>query len=208
METWPKIVADPGHAPELLALAAIQSIGPRAKEWARCTREDYPTATNDALVRLAVSQFIRFGSVSSVFAAIAGSYAPIALLGSNAVTYAELVLHIAAAHGLDPTDPRRAVELLVLTQVHPTAEDAEAAIDSARQPAYEEESTLTAAAWRLGRMAAAQATAWTALRAANRFFPGVAVLTAIMAGRSAARNMATRATRFYSQESHALGSRV
>jgi len=46
-------------------------------------------------------------------------------------------------------------------------------------------------------MAAAQAAAWTMVRAVNRFFPGTAVLAAIMTSRSGARNMATRATRFY-----------
>jgi hypothetical protein len=205
-EAWAKIVANPGHAPELLALAAIQTIGPRAKEWARRTREDYPAATDDALARLAVAQCTRFGSVSSVLAAVAGSYAPAALLGANALTYAELILHVAAAYGLDPTDPKRAVELLVLTQVHPTEEDAEAALASARQPAYEEEAKLTDAVWRLGRMAAAQAGVWAVLRGVNRFYPGTAVLAAIMTSRSGARNMGTRATRFYARERDKTGS--
>jgi len=199
-EAWAKIVADPGHAPELLALAAIQTIGPRAKEWARRTREEYPAATPDALARLAVAQFTRVGSVSSVFAALAGSYAPIALLGVNAYTYAELILHVAAAHGLDPTDPRRAVDLLVLCQVHPDAEEAEAALAIARQPAYEEDARITDAVWRLGRMAATQAVAWMLLKGVNRFFPGATVLAAIMTSRSGARNMGVRATRFYGQE--------
>ena len=199
-EAWAKIVADPGHAPELLALAAVQAIGPRAKEWARRTREEYPAATPDALARLAVAQFTRVGSVSSVFAALAGSYAPIALLGVNGYTYAELILHVAAAHGLDPADPRRAVDLLVLTELHPDAEEAEAALATARQPVYEEDSRLTDAVWRLGRMAATQAAAWMLLKGLNRFFPGTAVLAAIMTSRSGARNMGVRATRFYGGE--------
>jgi hypothetical protein len=199
-EAWAKIVADPGHAPELLALAAVQTIGPRAEEWARRTREEYPSATPDALARLAVAQFTRVGSVGSVFAALAGSYAPIALLGVNAYTYAELILHVAAAHGLDPTDPRRAVDLLVLSQVHPDAEAAEAALAIARQPAYEEEARFTDAVWRLGRMAATQAAVWMLLKGVNRFFPGAAVLAAVMTSRSGARNMGVRATRFYSQD--------
>jgi hypothetical protein len=196
-EPWAQLVADPGHAPELLALAAVQTIGPRAAEWAARHREAYPAATPDALARLAVRQFTRFGSVSSVFAAVAGSYAPITLLGSNALTYAEIVLHVAAAYGQDPTDRERAVDLLVLAQVHPSREDAEAALATAEQPAYEDETRLTDAVWRLGRMVAAQAAAWAVLKGVNRFFPGTSMLAAIMTSRSGARNMGGKATAYY-----------
>ena len=196
-EPWAQLIADPGHAPELLALAAVQTIGPRAAEWAGRHREAYPNATGDALARLAVQQFTRFGSVASVFAAVAGSYAPITLLGSNALTYAEIVLHVAAAYGQDPTDRQRAVDLLVLAQVHPSREDAEAALTAAEQPAYEEETRLTDAVWRLGRMVAAQAGVWAVLKGVNRFFPGTAMLAAIMTSRSGARTMGDKATAYY-----------
>jgi hypothetical protein len=195
-EAWAKIVADPGHAPELLALAAVQTIGPRAKEWAQRVGAAYPAATPDGVARLAQRQFTRFGAVSSIFAAVAGSYAPLALLGTNALTHAELALHIAAAYGLDPTDEARAADLLVLTRVHPSREDAEAAIRTAKQPAYED-GGLSDAVWRLGRMGAAQSGGWTAVRVLNRFFPGTSLLAAIMTSRSSALNMASRATAFY-----------
>jgi len=85
-EAWTKIVADPGHSPELLALAAVQTLGPRAGEWASRTSDAYPTATSAGKARLAIRQLTRFGTLSSVFAAVAGSYAPLALLGTAAVT--------------------------------------------------------------------------------------------------------------------------
>jgi hypothetical protein len=195
-EAWPALIADPGHAPELLALAALQTIGPRAGEWAARTRAAYPGATPDALARLAVSQFTRFGSVSSVFAAVAGSYAPIALLGAAAYTHAELALHVAAAYGLDPTDRERAVDLLILTRVHPVREDAVAALATAEQHSYDN-SGLTDATWRLGRMIAAQAGGWAAVRAVNHFFPGTSLLVATLTSRGAARAMAARATVHY-----------
>ncbi|WP_433723120.1 hypothetical protein ACQP2Y_45875 [Actinoplanes sp. CA-051413] len=194
-EAWPALIADPGHAPELLALAALQTIGPRAGEWAARTRAAYPAAGPDALARLAVSQFTRFGSVSSVFAAVAGSYAPIALLGAAAYTHAELALHVAAAYGLDPTDRERAVDLLVLTRVHPVREDAVAALATAEQHSYD--SGLTDATWRLGRMIAVQAGGWAAVRAINHFFPGTSLLVATLTSRGAARAMAARATVHY-----------
>jgi hypothetical protein len=207
-DAWAQLVADPAHAPELLALAAVQTFGPRAAEWARRMRETYPHATDDGLARLAERQFLRFGSVASLFAAAAGSYAPVAMLGANAITYAEMILHVAAAHRFDPTDRQRAVELLVLNQVHPTLEDAEAALASAEQPAYEEDAKLTDAVWRLGRMASAQAGAWTIVRGLNRLFPGTAWLAAIMTSRNGARTMGMRTAKFYSQLSQESGSRV
>jgi hypothetical protein len=209
-EAWAGLIADPGHSPELLAVAATQTIGPRAREWADRTRAAYPGATPDALARLAVQQFTRFGSVSSVFAAVAGSYAPIALLGAAAFTHAELALHVAAAYGLDPTDRARAADLLVLTRVHPLREDAEAALAAADQHSYEN-TGLTDATWRLGRMLAVQAGGWAAVRAVNHFFPGTSLLAATLTSRGAARAMAARATFFYrgqSQRSQSAGSSV
>ena len=195
-EAWARLIADPGHSPELLALAAVQTMGPRAQEWAVRTREAYPNASPDGIARLASQQFVRFGTVSSVFAAVAGSYAPITLLGAAALAHAELSLHVAAAYGLDPADPARAADLLVLTRVHPTREDAEAALAAAREHSYEG-SGITDAAWRLGRMVAVHAGGWTVLRAANRFFPGTSLLTAVLTSRAAARTVAARANLFY-----------
>jgi hypothetical protein len=207
-EAWAQLIADPGHTPELLALAAVQTIGPRAQHWARRTRESYPTATDRGLARLATRQFTRFGSLTSVFGAVAGSYAPIALLGAAALTHAELILHLAAAYGLDPTDEERATDLLVLTRVHPSRSDAESALHAAKQPAYEDSTKLSDAAWRLGRMAAAQSGGWAAVRLVNRYFPGTSLLVAALTSSSAAETVANRANAYFSQANQESGSRV
>ncbi|WP_412738311.1 hypothetical protein [Krasilnikovia sp. MM14-A1259] len=201
-EAWAKILADPGHAPELLAVAAVQAIGPRARDWAQRTRAAYPAAGPDALARLAAAQFTRLGSVTSVFGAVAGSRTPAALLAANALTHAELALHVAAAYGLDPTDPARAADLLVLTEVHADREAAERALAAARRPAQVRTAGRVGedhspALWRAGRMAGLQAGAWALLRAANRYLPGTSLLAATLTGRSSALNMASRATLFY-----------
>ncbi|WP_306204920.1 hypothetical protein [Actinoplanes sp. RD1] len=207
-EAWARLLADPGHSPELLALAAVQSLGPAAAEWAKGVREAYPTATPDGIARLAVERFTRFGTASSVFAAVAGSYAPPALLGAAAYTQAELCLHVAAAYGLDPADEARAVDLLVLSRVHPSAEDAVAALASAREYTYEN-TGLTDAAWRLGRMVVAQAGGWAALRLVNRVFPGTSLLAACLTSRAAVRTSAARATLYFrSQSSQSDGTSV
>jgi hypothetical protein len=207
-EAWAQLVADPGHAPELLALAAVQTIGPRAQQWVRRIRERYPTATDDAIARLAMRQFTRLGNVSGIFGAVAGSYAPIALVGAAALTHAELILHVAAAYGHDPAAEERAVDLLVLTRVHPDRPAGEAALAAAKQPAYSDDAKLSDAVWRFGRMAMAQAGSWTAIRLINRFFPGTSLLAATLTSRSSAETVAARARALYSQDSQALGSRV
>jgi hypothetical protein len=200
-DAWAQLIADPGHAPELLALAAVQTIGPRAHDWAVRIREQYPTATDAAIARLAAKQFTRFGSLGSVFGTVAGSYAPVALIGAAALTHAELILHIAAAYGLDPADETRAAELLILAKVHSDRADAEAALATAKQPAYDEGGGITDAVWRLGRMAAAQTGGWTAVRVVNRVFPGASLLAATLASRASADGVAHRALRYYSRHS-------
>ncbi|GIE11975.1 hypothetical protein [Paractinoplanes ferrugineus] len=195
-EAWAKLVADPGHAPELLALAAVQAFGPKARDWAARTRESYPAAGDRAVARLAARQFARLGGWGSVFGAVAGSYTPVTLLGAAAVTHAQLVLHVAAAYGLDPADPERAVDLLVITRVHPSRADARAALAAARRPTYDQ-GGLSDAAWRFGRMLVSQTGGWTALRLANRVFPGASLLAAILAGTASAQTVAARAESYY-----------
>jgi hypothetical protein len=199
-EPWAKLIADPGHAPEILALAAVESFGPRARDWLDRTKHDYPAADQVALARLATTQFTRAGGLGSIFGAVAGSYAPIALLGTAAVAHAELILHVAAAYGLDPLAPERAVDLLVLTRVHPDRAGAEAALAAARRPAYDDEGGVTAAVWRLSRMITTRIGGWGVVRLINRYLPGVSLLTAFLASRAAAESVAARANAHYRRQ--------
>jgi hypothetical protein len=199
-DAWAQLVADPAHGPELLALAAVQSIGPRAQEWVARTTRDYPNADRAALARLATSQFARAGSLGGVFGAVAGSYAPVVLTGTAAVAHAELILHVAAAYGMDPTASERAIDLLVLTRVHPDREAAEAAVAAARRPAYDEEGDgggLRAGVWRLGRLVSGQIGGWGVFRLINRYLPGVSVLAAFLSSRAATDSLAARANALY-----------
>ena len=195
IDAWVGLVANPGSAPELLALAAVQTIGPRAREWAARTRRDYPHAGTAALVRLATMQFTRAGSVCAALGAVAGPYAPAGLVTTAAVAHAELVLHLAAAYGLDPTDPERAVDLLVVTGLHRSRDDARAALASARQPAYDD--GVPEGVWRLGRMLATWAGGWRLLRLVDRLLPGVRLFAAVLTGRAAAERTAARAIAHY-----------
>jgi hypothetical protein len=191
-EAWAKLIADPRHAPELLALAAVQTIGPRARDWADRIRAAYPAAQDQAIARLATNQFSRAGSLTSIAGAVAGSYAPAALLGTAAVAHAQLTLHLAAAYGKDPTDPKRAAELLVIVGVHPTVEDAEAALTVVGRPGHADGGLR-----RLGRMIVGQTSAWTAVRLVNRYFPGTSLLAAFVIGNAATQAVAARANAYY-----------
>lgn len=192
-DPWAGLIADPARAPELLAIAAVQTLGPRAQEWAARTREAYPAAGTDALVRLATRQFTRFGSLTGIMGAVAGSYAPVALVGAAALTDAELALHIAAAHGLDPTDEERAADLLVIGRVHATKGDAVDALAEARRPAYDSKEPL----WRLAGFVAAQTAAWAVVKVVNRRFPGTSLLAAFLANTASANATAARAAKYY-----------
>ncbi|MGN9775227.1 hypothetical protein ACTMS0_05535 [Micromonospora sp. H33] len=201
----PEVVArrvfdHPGYAPELLALAAVESIGPRARDWADRLRSAYPKATGDGLARLATRRYVRRAGAGGAAAALAGVFAPVAELGAVLWTQASLVLHLAAAYDRDPAHPDRAVELLVLTQVHPDADSARAALQAARAadgPGEAPWPRAVEAAWRLAAPLAAQAGGWLALRLASRLLPGAAALAAATGDAAATERLAARAVAAY-----------
>ncbi|MFG3706976.1 hypothetical protein ACGF7U_19915 [Micromonospora sp. NPDC047670] len=195
-----RVLDHPGFAPELLALAAVQAIGPRARDWAQRLRDAYPEAGADGLARLATRRFVRQAGAGGATAALAGLFAPLAELATVLWTQAGLVLHLAAAYGRDPLHPDRAVELLVLTRVHPDAESARAALAAARAadgPGEAPWPRAAEAAWRLAAPLAAQAGGWLALRAASRLLPGAAALAAAAGDAAAAERLAARAISAY-----------
>ncbi|WP_328463750.1 hypothetical protein OHA21_38825 [Actinoplanes sp. NBC_00393] len=114
LDLWPALLADPTHAPQTLATAAVETIGPRAQAWADSIRAAYPQATPESLARLATRRFARSAALRAGLGAVAGPYAPVALLTAAAITHAELVLHLAAAYGKNATDPQRADDLVRL----------------------------------------------------------------------------------------------
>ncbi|MEW2382586.1 hypothetical protein AB0873_10930 [Micromonospora sp. NPDC047707] len=195
-----RVLDHPGYAPELLALAAVQGVGPRARDWAERLRSAYPKATGDGLARLATRRYVRQAGVGGAAAALAGVFAPVAELGAVLWTQASLVLHLAAAYDRDPTHPDRAVELLVLTQVHPDEDSARAALRAARAadgPGEAPWPRAVEAAWRLAAPLAAQAGGWLALRLASRLLPGAAALAAATGDAAATERLAARAVAAY-----------
>ncbi|WP_121397545.1 hypothetical protein [Micromonospora sp. M71_S20] len=195
-----RVLEHPAFAPELLALAAVEAVGPRARDWAQRLRDAYPDAGADGLARLATRRFVRQAGVGGATAALAGLFAPVAELAAVLWAQANLVLHLAAAYGRDPAHPDRAVELLVLTRVHPDAESARAALAAARsaeEPDAAGWPRAAEAAWRLAAPLVAQAGGWLALRLASRLLPGAAVLAAAAGDAAAAERLAARAINAY-----------
>ncbi|MER6587241.1 hypothetical protein [Micromonospora chalcea] len=196
----PQLRGHPGFAPELLALAAVDALGPRARDWVAQVRRAYPEADADGVARLATRRFVRMAGTGGALAAGAGMFAPVAELAAVLWTQANLVLHLAAAYGRDPAHPDRAAELLVLTLVHPDEGTARAALAAARaadEPADGPWGRVAEAAWRLATPVAAQAGGWLGLRLAARRLPGAAALAAAIGGTATAERVAARAVARY-----------
>lgn len=209
-----RLLDDPAHAPELLAAAAVRLIGPRATGWAAAVRSAYPAATDEGLARLASRRFVQLAAVGGMVSSAAGVFAPAAELATAALARAGLVLHIAAAHGHDPGDPDRAVELLVLTQVHADESAARAALKAAVE-AYGQERVIhdapplarvAEAGLRLAVPLAAESGGWGLLRLAARVVPGAHVISATAGQIAAAERLATRASAYYRQPGGATAS--
>jgi len=111
---WARLVADPGFAPEHIAREAIAKLGPAAMDWSATMRARYPHATPDGLARLAAREFVTQATRISGLAGVFGAAA-----GASALGYAQarLVLHIAAAYGVDATSEDRVKDLLRLLRI-------------------------------------------------------------------------------------------
>ncbi|MEU8238658.1 EcsC family protein [Actinoplanes missouriensis] len=125
---WSRMKADPQFAPEHLALEAVRRLGPEAAAWLARMRTERPEAGPDELAALAVKRFTTLARVSGAVSGAAGLPGAVIDVGVLAWTQARMVLHVAAAYGLDPAAPERATELLVLQRVHKIAETARTAL--------------------------------------------------------------------------------
>jgi hypothetical protein len=214
---WPIIKTNPGYATELLALAAVEHIGPHVRTHLTWLRDTYPTAATGGLVRIATSRLVRQARTQGAVAGLLGPLAVLAETGALLWTQTRLVLDIAAAYGRDPAEPERAVELLVLLRVHPDLTAAQDAVTAAQDAAAAAHDVLTATrkagangsgageygdrspqvTLPLVRLAGRAVMRMTTARRAARLVPGAgAALTAILDGR-ATEQLAARATKFY-----------
>ena len=201
---WDRMRTDPQYAPEHLALEAIRRLGPEARDWAARARAEQPEITSDELAHLAIKRFTNLARLSGAVSGATGLPGAVVDVGVLAWTQARMVLHIAAAYGLDPTAPERAADLLVLQRVHKVAETARLALGVAagrerasRLFAGAAGRPLTGVMLRLGINLARMA----GIRAAKRMFakivPGAAVVLGTWVNSAATTDLARRARALY-----------
>jgi uncharacterized protein (DUF697 family) len=204
---WDRMKADPQYAPEHLALEAIRRLGPQAQAWVQRTRARQPDLGPEALARLAVRRFTAHARLSGAVSGAAGLPGAVVDVGVLAWTQARMVLHVAAAYGVDPTHPDRAVDLLVLQRVHRIAETARLGLGVAA--GRERASALFASAdrpigrsvFRLTVKLAQMAGARAIRRTVAKIIPGAGVVLGTWANSAATTELARRATDRYRQHS-------
>jgi len=205
---WEKMKADPQYAPEHLALEAVRRLGPEAHEWGMRLRAERPGIPPDAMADLAVKKFVNLARLSGAVSGATGIAGAVLDVGVLAWTQARMVLHLAAAYGVDPRDPERATDLLVLQKVHKVAETARLALGVAAgrerpaallrgggRPMHQ---VLVKLGVKLAQMAG--------IRAAKRVFakvvPGAAVILGTWANSSATTDLARRTRELYAARAY------
>ena len=201
---WAQMKADPQYAPEHLALEAVRRLGPEAQRWAAQVRAAQPGITADALARLAVKRFINHARLSGAVSGAVGLPGAMVDVGVLAWTQCRMVLHMAAAYGVDPTGPDRATDLLVLQRVHKVAESARVALGVAagreragRLFASAGEQPLTGVMVNLGVKLARMAGVRAARRTFAKVVPGASVVLGTWANSAATKDLALRTEQYY-----------
>jgi EcsC protein family len=123
---WNLILAEPGRAPEHIALAAAERFGPQAEEWVRMAGAGH---TPEELAKVAYRKHVRLarleGGLLGAGGAITAAPDVVALIWIQS----RMIFYIAAAYGYDPRHPMRPAELLALQGVYATPAEARAALD-------------------------------------------------------------------------------
>jgi hypothetical protein len=188
---WEKIKASPRYAPELLASAAVDTLGGQVEEYARWLAGTYPHATPDAIARYAAQRYAKGAGYASLAAALSPPWGTLAQGAALIWAHARLVLLIAAAYGHSPTAPERVPELLVLLGVHDDVPTAQAALRAAgTHPA-----AGPVSGW--SGLARTLAGPLSGLGLRSRLLPGAGLLLGAVYSGSATERLARRAIGHY-----------
>jgi len=194
-----RLRADPGRAPETLALAAAARHAPAASEWVAQQHGKGRTDAADlsARARRSHGRLARLGGAASGLGGIA---TVVPDLIAVAWIQSRMVFYIAGAHGYDPGDRMRPAELLVLQDVFDDPVAARSALDgvgASLAGAYVDQRLKRgddeALVSRLVRMVAKKG----GQRLAGRAIPGVASLFSAVQNESDTKALADEAIRFY-----------
>ncbi|MEV6371655.1 EcsC family protein [Micromonospora musae] len=203
---WDRMRDDPQYAPEHLALEAVRRLGPEAAQWAARARAEQAGVTADMLAEQAVRKFVNRARLSGAVSGAAGLPGAVIDIGVLAWTQARMVLHVAAAYGVDPLHTDRATDLLVLQRVHKVAETARLALGVAagRERAgalfgMGGQGQLGKVMLRLGVRLAQMAGMRAAKRVFAKLVPGAAIVLGTWANSSATKDLAERSRALYRQ---------
>lgn len=136
---WQQLRSDPAHAPQHLALAAVDRWGEQARDYAEGVRKRYPDATNRELAEVVKKRHVLLARSEGAAAGVPASFAPLVGaaammlpdIGALAWIQSRMVVHIAAVYGHDTNDREMAAELLVLQGIYNTTEPARVALTEA-----------------------------------------------------------------------------
>jgi hypothetical protein len=119
---------DPEHISERLTLYAAQNLAEPSREWAARVQRERPETPKP---QIAEELRMQSANIARIDGAVAGTPFFIALVPGY-LSYlwqeARMTLRTAALYGRDPADLHTAAEMLALRDVHPTVEQAEAAL--------------------------------------------------------------------------------
>jgi hypothetical protein len=195
--------ADPQYAPEHLAVEAVRRIGPQATAWVDYVRRGQPNLSREQIAQIVAKKFTNIAGLSGAVSGAAGLPGAVVDFGVLAWTQARMVLHIAAAYGLDAAHEDRATDLLVLQKVHKYAQTARAALGVAQGRetigavvAAGSSGAARAGTTRVVGQLTVKLARMAGVRALKRLFakvvPGAAVILGTWANRSATKELATR----------------
>jgi hypothetical protein len=136
---WERLRSDPSHAPQYIALAAVDRWGEQAREYARRVREQHPDATNRELADMVKRRHAVLARMEGAAAGVPATIAPIAGAAASilpdltalAWIQSRMFVHIAAVYGHDTTDRETAVEMLVVLGFYRSTEAARVAVTEA-----------------------------------------------------------------------------
>ena len=188
--------ADPAHAAEHVALAAAQRHGPAAAAWLAQRRTFYADEPR-ALARMAVKRHVNLARLTGAVTGVGGILTAIPDLLAQAWIQSRMVFFIAAAHGLDPHDPMRPAEYLVIEGLYRDPSTARRALDGVG-PGL----AMAYAGSRLAReeklyRTLARLTGRTAGKRLGRSIPGFAIAANSLGDARQAKALGRRAIEFY-----------
>lgn len=118
---------DPTYALETLAMAAVDVHGPAAAKWI-ATRGKI-RYSKEQLARIAIKRHANTARLEGAALGMGGFFTIVPDTAALAWILTREVIFVAAAYGLDPTDPRRAAEVLVVCEIYDSVPKAQAALD-------------------------------------------------------------------------------